>query len=68
MDVFCDDDCVKYKMCMVLCFISVECHIQVKVNLKTKIMNAYFQRLLYYMYNQNMFPTPHTYYSIYGVE
>ena len=30
-------------MCLVLCFISVGCHIQVlKVNLKTKLMNANF--------------------------
>ena len=49
MDVFCDVDCVKYKMCMVLDFISDDCHIEVfKVNIKAKIMNAYFQHLLYY--------------------
>ena len=48
-DVFCDVNCVKCKKCMVVCFISVKWHIKVlKANLKTKIMDAYFQHLLYY--------------------
>ena len=48
-DVFCDVNCVKCKKCMVVCFISVKRHIKVlKANLKTKILNAYFQDLLYY--------------------
>ena len=41
--IFCDVDCVKYKMCMVLCFTSIGCHIKApKVNLKAKTMNASF--------------------------
>ena len=48
-DVFYDVNCVKCKKCMVVCFISVKWHIKVlKANLKTVIMNAYFQHLLYY--------------------
>ena len=48
-DVFCDVNCVKCKKCMVVCFISVKRHPEVrKANPKTKIMNAYFQHLLYY--------------------
>ena len=48
-DVFCDVNCVKCKKCMVVCLISVRCIIKVlKANLKAKIMNAYFQHILYY--------------------
>ena len=48
-DVFCDVNYVKCKKCIVVCFISVKWHIKVlKANLKTKIMNAYFQHLLCY--------------------
>ena len=48
-DVFCYVNCVKCKKCMVVCFISITLHIKVlKANLKTEIMNAYFQHLLYY--------------------
>ena len=47
--VFYNVNCVKCKTFMVLCFISVKCHSKVlKVNRKAKIMNAYFQHLLYY--------------------
>ena len=48
-DVFCDVNCVECEKCMVVCFNSFNWHIKVlKANLKTKIMNAYFQHLLYY--------------------
>ena len=47
--VFCNVNSVKCKTCMVLCFISGKYHIKVrKASLKAKIMNAYFQHLLYY--------------------
>ena len=47
--VFRDVDCVKCKQGMVLCFILVKRHIKVlKASLKAKMMNAYFQQLLYY--------------------
>ena len=48
-DVFLDVKYVNEKRCMVLRFISVKWHIKVlKANLKAKIMNAYFQHILYY--------------------
>ena len=48
-DVFGDVNYVKCKTCMLLCFISVKWHIKVlKANPKAKIINAYFQHLLYY--------------------
>ena len=51
--VVCDVDCVKHKMGIIVCFISVERYI--KVNLKAKLMNAYFQHLLYYKSERKYF-------------
>ena len=49
-DVFYDVNCVKCKKCMVLCLLqSSDTLLKVlKANLKAKIMNAYFQCILYY--------------------
>ena len=47
-DVFCDVNCVKCKKYMVLCSFQSSDTLVLKANLKAKIMNAYYQHLLYY--------------------